>query len=94
MKLTRYEMETIIVFNEEEKTASVSTFNKRIKRILDKCVEENNSDVSVNENGDYTLPKSWIKIRPPRKMTEAQKEELRERGKRLFASRKQTNEES
>lgn len=89
MKLTRYEMETVIVFNEEEKTAVVSTFNKRLKRILDKCIEEGDENVTVDSRGDYKCPKSYIRIRPPRKMTEEQKEELKERGKRLWAARQQ-----
>ena len=79
MDLTAYERETIINYNEAEQTASVYTHNKTLRRTLDKLAQERPDDChidKVSHDGaatDYTVPKMWIKIRPPRIASEAQK---------------------
>ena len=85
---SRLEQETIINFNEEEKVASVYTFNPRLQRRLAKLAEEFPDDC-IREvdtwqppgSVDYTVPKKWIKINPShsREMTEEQKQAARER---------------
>lgn len=40
MKLSRYERETIISFNEEEQLASVYTHNKALRNKLNKLAQE------------------------------------------------------
>ena len=45
MNLTRYEQETIINFNEEEKTASVYTHNGTMRRRLEQLAQERPEDV-------------------------------------------------
>ena len=82
MKLTRYEQETIINFNEEEKTASVYTHNAPLRRRLEQLAQERPEDCRPfktchdGQAAEYYIPKSWIKIRPPRVASEAQKEAL------------------
>ena len=44
MNLTRYEQETIINFNEEEKTASVYTHNGTMRRRLEQLAQERPED--------------------------------------------------
>ena len=44
MNLTRYEQETIINFNEEEKTASVYTHNGPLRRRLEQMAQERPKD--------------------------------------------------
>ena len=79
MDLTAYEKETIINYNEAEQTAIVYTHNKALRRTLDKLAQERPDDChidKVSHDGaatDYTVPKMWIKIRPPRIASEAQK---------------------
>ena len=79
MELTKYEMETIVNFNEAESVASVYTHNKALRRTLDKLAQERPEDCRidrVSHDGaatDYSVPKSWVKIRPPRIASEAQK---------------------
>ena len=79
MELTKCEMETIVNFNEAESVASVYTHNKALRRTLDKLAQERPDDChidKVSHDGaatDYTVPKMWIKIRPPRIASEAQK---------------------
>lgn len=77
-KLSKYEKETIIVFNEEEPTATIFTYNRKLRNKLQEIVKECNSKdgsksglFSVvfedNFSGRYIIPKSLISIRKPRK---------------------------
>jgi len=90
MSLTRYEQETIINFNDEEKMASVYTHNKALTRKLDKLAQERPEECRLirltDRAGEYTIPKKWVKVSPPRKVSEQQREQMRERMKnRRFA---------
>lgn len=83
MNLSLYEQETIINFNEEDSTASVYTHNKTLIRKLDNLSHERPGDChreKTSHDGkavDFIIPKSWVKVHPPRRLTEAQKEQLR-----------------
>ena len=82
MDLSLYEQETIINFCEEEKTAGIYTHNKPLRRKLESLALDRPEDcrlVKASRSGravDYTIPKSWIKIVPPRTASEAQKAAL------------------
>lgn len=85
---SRLEQETIINFNEEEKIATVFTFNKSLQRRLAKLAEQYPEVCKRDfdtwhpaESVDYTVPKKWIKINPPKKVnfTDEQKAALAER---------------
>lgn len=69
--LTSYERETIINFNEEEKVASVYTYNKSLRNKLNKLVGVN-TDIHVirssDEMSEFEVPKSWIKVSPPKQV--------------------------
>ena len=69
--LTSYERETIINFNEEEKTASVYTYNKSLRNKLNKLVGVN-QDIHVirssDEMSEFEVPKNWVKISPPKQV--------------------------
>lgn len=78
MELSLYERETIINFNEAESTANIYTHNKALRRTLDKLSQERPEDCRVDRvshegAASYILPKAWVKIRPPRIASEAQK---------------------
>lgn len=72
MKLSKYEKETIVLFNEGEREASISTFNADLKRRLaafakkhpDLCRLENST---IEGSVTYLLDKSRLSIRllPP-----------------------------
>lgn len=79
--LTAYEKETIINFNEDEKTASVYTYNKVMTKKLDECclkypelfkIEKENI-YGRHLSKTYTIPKKYVSIRKPKFLTEAQK---------------------
>lgn len=77
MNMARYEQETIISFNEEEKTAGIYTHNKMLRQKLAALARDRPEDCRlVKASHDYTIPKSWIKIVPPRIASEAQKAAL------------------
>ena len=87
MNLSLYEQETIVNFNEEEATANVYTHNRALRRKLDKLAQERPQEcvvARVSHEGraaDYTIPKVWVRIYPPRTaapLTEEQKQRRRE----------------
>ncbi|MCR5236058.1 MAG: hypothetical protein K6E34_02510 [Lachnospiraceae bacterium] len=81
MKLTRYEQETIINFNAGDQTATLYTRDKAVLRQLDtlvteypdifKCIGETDIDKT------YSMPKSRISYRKPRRISEAKREQAR-----------------
>lgn len=70
-------METIINFNAEEKTANCITLDKTVKRRWEKLIEERPEEVNVIQRSDDLLeievPKKWVKVKPPRKVSDEQK---------------------
>lgn len=84
MNLTKYEQETIINYNNEEKTASIFTYDKSLIRKLDKRLTEM-SDMKLIRRGEdfaeYSLPKKWIKVVFPRQYSDEQRAEMAERMK-------------
>ncbi len=70
MKLTKYERETIICFNEEETTASVYTHNRRLIKKLKRLSEKYPDQVRPDRPEDrgavsYLVPKSCVSVREP-----------------------------
>ena len=86
-KLTRYEQETIINYNAEDKTATLYTRDPAVIRKVDalvidypdtfKCISETDIDKT------YEMPKSVITYRKPRRLSEEQRMAARERMKTL-----------
>lgn len=82
MKLSRYEQETIINFNEEEEDASVYTHNAKLKERLKKMAAQFPGDCSfVKKNSaggvTYRISKKLISIRQP--YSEERRQKDRER---------------
>ena len=79
MNMARYEQETIVTFNEEEKTAVIYTHNKVLRQKLEALARDRPEDcrlVKVSRSGravDYTIPKLWIRIAPNRVLSDAEK---------------------
>ncbi len=88
MALSRREQETIIVFDEEEKVASVEVpINSRLDRRLMKLEQEPVEQYKLKKKvvgNRYEVPASWIKINAPKKMTDEQRAELAERARKNF----------
>lgn len=70
MKLSRYEQETIICFNEEEETASVYTHNNKLADKLRRLAEKYPDKVKPERKEhrgavSYTVPKRCVSVREP-----------------------------
>ena len=84
MNLSRYEKETVIIFNEEENTAIIGTYNERLKKRLSEFSSKSNDCCLVKEDDGYSkyqFPKSWIKINMPRQYSEEQLQKMAERAR-------------
>lgn len=84
-----YEKETVINFNNAEQNASCYTLNTHKRQMLLNLAEEYPDDVKIISKRDdmveVIFPKKWVKIRPPRKLTEEQRVNAVERGRALAA---------
>jgi len=86
--ITNEEQETIILFNESDGTAHVSTFNKGIIRKLASLCEERPAEAyevkkDHDENRCFVVPKKWIKINPSRILSDEIRNERSERMKAI-----------
>ena len=90
--LSRYEKETIICYNEEETNCTIYTSSQITMRKLDKLctdfpdnykIRSTDADIKTSNATfkTYIAPKSFIKYKRPRQLTEEKKEELRQRMK-------------
>ena len=83
MKLTRYEQETIINFNAEEKTATLYTRDPAVIRKLDSLVTEYPDTFKQVGGTDidktYEMPKSAVTYRKPRRLSAKQREAAKRR---------------
>lgn len=89
MKLSNYEKETIFLFNEADRTASVFTYNDALKKQLGALCESYPGQVRRTEDNGcggitFELPKKWLKITPPRVLSAAQKEALERMNKKRW----------
>lgn len=87
MKLTKYEQETVILYNNEEKCAVCCTYDKALINRIDKLVAAGESILVEKDCGDYKeykFPKKYVKVRPPRHISADRRDEM---SKRLKAAR-------
>ena len=80
--LSRLEQETIILFNEGEPTASIYTFNGKLKRRLGLLSLKFPAEIQLTKQDNigavtYELPKVLISVRQP--MSDAQRQAARDR---------------
>ena len=78
---------TIILFNEAVTTASVYTHNAALQRVLLELCQTHPAQVRQTEDNrcgglTFELPKKWVKISPPRALSDAQKRVLDEMNQR------------
>lgn len=77
MGLSKYEKETVINFNDAEKIVYLSTSQDYMKRRIKKLAEEHPNEVKITSEDQYTiiaeLPKKYVKVSPPRFISEEQR---------------------
>lgn len=96
MNLSKAELETIINYDEEQKTASVYTCRKSLQNKLLKIAEQRPAECKVVNTArdgaaiEFEVPKRWIKVSPPRvsNMTDEQKQIAAARLTEMRAKRK------
>ena len=85
--LTKYEMETVVNYNAREQTATVYTRDKSVMRRLDRLVADYPDIYKLLRQTDidktYSMPKSYVTYRKPRKLTDEQREQARRRMAKL-----------
>ena len=95
-RLTRWEMETTVNYNAEEKTAILYTRDKTVMRKLDKLVEKCPDEYKLIAETDidktYEFPKKLIAFRMPRVLTDEQRQVMANRLAKARGKR-QTDEE-
>ena len=79
--LSRYEQETVINYNAEEQTATVYTRDRTVMRKLDRLVADFPDTYKLIGQTDidktYSMPKSYVTYRKPRKISDGQREQAR-----------------
>jgi hypothetical protein len=79
-RLSGLERETIILFNEAEAVAEIEAHSPAMRKRLAAMLRERPEEISLLRSGEcsdcYAFPKGWVKIAPPRKATEKQREHL------------------
>lgn len=84
-KLTNYEKETIVNFNDDNDMAEVYTHNSALKRKLDKFCKSHPEIYKLIkeskqwESKTYSFPKKFITFRVPKVMSDESKAKLVER---------------
>lgn len=76
------ERETHVSFDDESDTAQCYTLNRKVKNRLFRLCKKN-SDIITESNSDadaatFYFPKNWIHIRPPKRISESQREAARQ----------------
>ena len=87
MGLTKWEMETIINFNDAEKTAEVYTCNKALMKKLDNlCIRSKEITLKKEDKQSktYIFPKKWVKITLPRTLSDETRKKLSENARKRF----------
>ena len=85
--LSNQEKETIVCFNETNEPAEVYTFNPRLIKQFERLIQERPDDVRIKRSHndgavEYYFPKKWVKVSPPRILSDEARAILSERAKR------------
>lgn len=96
LELSNYERETVITYNDEEKFAVVYTCNRALRRKMDGLAESRPEECKRTASGAYSatyeVPKKWVKVSPPRFVSDEQKEAIRARSNAMWAEKRAAKE--
>lgn len=79
LRLSRYEQETVINYNQAEQTASVYTHDPKLLKKLARLQEKYPDQVRKERENTYTVPKACVLVREP--YSEQRRAAARERAK-------------
>lgn len=94
MKLSKLEQESIILYNEEESTASIYTHDpklkRKLKRLAEKYPDKVYPDKAVHAGAvSYAVPKSCVSVREPFSDERRQGRQRTRQKRRIYAARKE-----
>ena len=85
-KPMRIDRKTIITFNDKEQTASFYTCNTQMIKKLKEVAESFPAETEIEHEDEFsitaTLPKTWIKLSTPRRLSNEQRDAARARMKK------------
>lgn len=83
MTVIKCEQETIINYNNEEAEADIFTYDRKL---ITKLKRVGVNLIDVNGDGSYfcKVPKNWVKVSPPRKVSDETKAKFGERAKKMW----------
>ena len=83
LKLSRYEKETVINFNAADKLATVYTRDRSVMDTFDSLVKDDPAHYkllcSTDIDRTYEMPKSYIRYRRPRQLSDSHRTAAKER---------------
>lgn len=65
MKLSLYEQETIILYNQAEPAAEVYTHDPRLMKKLEQLAKKHPEQVRRKDKHNFTVPKRCVSVREP-----------------------------
>lgn len=83
-KLSRIERETVIIYNQAEENATMTTADTVVIRNMRNLVEKDSRIVSEQigkEVWKFIIPKKYVKVKLPRQLTDEQRMAASERAK-------------
>lgn len=90
MKLTRFEQETVILYNNAEPFATIDTCDDVLIRRLETLAEKSPDITRENKTeygARYKIPKRYLSVKLPRQLSEERRAELAKRAKANFERR-------
>ena len=92
MKLSRYERESILNYNAGEQTATLYTRDKAVMRKLDTLVADFPDTYKLTGQDEvsktYSLPKAYVSYRRPRKISDEQRLQVKNRMREINLANK------
>ena len=92
MKLSRYEQETIVNYNAGEQTATLYTRDKAVMRKLDTLAADFPDTYKLTGQDEvsktYSLPKAYVSYRRPRKISDEQRLQVKNRMREINLANK------
>ena len=65
MKLSLYEQETIILYNQADTTAEVYTHDRKLMEKLTRLSQKHPEQVCKKDKNNFTVPKRCVSVREP-----------------------------